>query len=209
MSFPVIANLERWPVLRATHGSLRVPCNLQAIVELRNRNGLVFAAALVAICVTGCSRSESTEKPTITTLAPVATVEPKSDKLGELELIATKERAYALEVPRGLRVSYRFDKAIHLEGDARGDAVANFLRARVGDGQITVGSTETVFEGVRAKVEPARVLNIRVIRLGSAQTKVVVEDVTPPPDKPGTNTERWQRAGFGPDGKPLDPTRVE
>jgi hypothetical protein len=42
-------------------------------------------------------------------------------------------------------------------------------------------------------------------------TKLVLTDVTPPPPPPPglSDAERWRRAGFSPDGRPLDLKRLE
>jgi hypothetical protein len=35
---------------------------------------------------------------------------------------------------------------------------------------------------------------------------MTIRDVTPPPVEPGlSEEERWKKAGFAPDGKPIDP----
>ena len=156
-----------------------------------------------------CTRTETSPVSSDASVSVVRPVNSISDKLGELELIPGTDHAFGLDVPRGVQVSYRFQKAVHIQGDVRPEALANYLRMRVGDGEITVGASETVFDGVRAKTEPGRVLRIRVVRISARETKAILEDITPPEVQPGTNAERWKRAGFGPDGKPLDPKRVE
>ncbi len=38
----------------------------------------------------------------------------------------------------------------------------------------------------------------------------MIKDITPPPLEPGlTDEERWKKAGLTPDGKPIDPKKLE
>jgi hypothetical protein len=175
----------------------------------RDRRPVLLVCGIVSAVGMACARTETSPTAADAAVTVVHAVNSISDKLGELELIPGTDHAFGLEVPRGVQVSYRFQKAVHIQGDVRPEALANYLRMRVGDGEITVGASETVFDGVRAKNEPARVLRIRVVRISAQESKAILEDITPPEIQPGTNAERWKRAGFGPDGKPLDPKRVE
>jgi hypothetical protein len=87
------------------------------------------------------------------------------------------------------------------------EAVANYVRDRVSVSHVEVGAARTIFPAARIKDgPPGRVFRIEVIGEG-AGTRLLVEDVTPPPPPPVENisdSERWRRAGFSRDGKPLD-----
>jgi hypothetical protein len=86
--------------------------------------------------------------------------------------------------------------------------VSNYLRTRVRDGNIQVGASETRFEKVRVPSDPDRVLRIRVSSQNE-YTRLLVEDITPPPDLTGTPEERLRRVGLTKDGKMADPLHME
>lgn len=163
---------------------------------------------LLGLCV-ACTKTEEVVATRPSAPATIAPVNSKSDRLGELELLVGVDKAFALPLPRGLTITHKFATAVHAEGELRAEAVSNFFRARVGDGQITVGASETIFEGVRVPEEAGRVLRIRVASFGVGQCRVLIDDVTPPPVEPGSNVEKWKKAGFAPSGAPLDPKHLE
>jgi hypothetical protein len=158
----------------------------------------------ILLCMLGCGKRA--------TLAQETTSEPpperaKTDHLAKAELVEGGEKAFALPLPRDVKITFRFPKAIHAEGVVASEAVANFMRARVKDGEVRVGASETQFEGVRVPSEPTRLLRIRVYGDRSF-TRVVVEDATPPIVQ-GTPDERMRNVGLTPDGKLIDDKKVE
>lgn len=167
-----------------------------------------FSTLCFALCMlSACGKRVSLAEETSSTPAPPPPERAKTDRLAPMELVEGAEKAYGLSMPRELKISFRFPKAIHAEGAASGEAVANFIRARVKDGEIRVGASETLFDGVRVPADPGRVLRVRVSsERGSC--KVVVEDATPPEVK-GTTEERMRNVGLTPDGKLIDDKRIE
>jgi hypothetical protein len=68
-----------------------------------------------------------------------------------------------------------------------------------------------VFPAARIKDGlPDRIYRIDVLP-EFRSTRLVLTDVTPPPPPaPGlSDRERWRRAGFSPDGRPLKPKQLE
>jgi hypothetical protein len=157
----------------------------------------------------GCKRSEDeAAAQAVATLAASQKSFQKSDHLAEGELLEGKEKAFALLLPRGAKVTYRFASAIHVEAAIALEPLANYIRSRVRDGNIQVGASETRFERVRVPEEPGRPLRIR-IATQNGYSRIVIEDVTPPPDPTGSPAERMQQVGLTPDGKLLDPKKAE
>jgi hypothetical protein len=167
---------------------------------------VVFLAVLVS-----CkgARQEDADAPAATAAAAGRPDLPP-DHLAPGELIEGTEKIFALPVPRAMKVSWSFKDRGLAEGQVEPERVANFVRARVHEGKISVGASSTVFEDVRHTAEPLRLLRIRIERVrGKCQLEVL--DVTPPqpgPD-PGSDEARWRNAGFTPQGKPLDPLHMQ
>jgi hypothetical protein len=93
------------------------------------------------------------------------------------------------------------------------ESVANYVRSRVDVERVEIGAARTVFPAVRIHgAPPDRTYRIDVLRDG-AGTRLIVQDLTPvpPPATPPnlSDAERWQRAGFSPDGKPLNMKALE
>jgi hypothetical protein len=158
--------------------------------------------SLLAACGKRVSLAEETSSA-----PPPPPVNAKADRLAPMELVAGPDKAYALPLPRELKITFRFAKAIHAEGPAASEAVSNFIRARVQDGEVRVGASETQFEGVRVSSEPGRPLRIRVYG-DRGFSKVIVEDATKS-EVIGTPEERMRNVGLTPDGKLIDDKKVE
>ncbi len=138
------------------------------------------------------------------TPVPIAAV-PSSrpvDHLAPGELIDGDMKAFGLPLPRGLTVVTTMTSQISGETESPPEHVANYFRARVADGKITVGTTSTHFAHVRAKANPARELEIRV-ELTKNGSRVDVLDVTRPPGPPpSSSAEALKQLGLSPSGRP-------
>jgi hypothetical protein len=109
-----------------------------------------------------------------------------------------------------MRLERRFDDSAHAAGPVSPESVANYVRERVEATHVEIGAARTVFPKVRIKGgAPDKVYRIEVVANGPT-TLLVVRDVTPPPVEPGLSVEeRWRRAGMTPQGKPIDPKKME
>lgn len=135
------------------------------------------------------------------------------DQLAPNEVVEGQDKAFALPLPRYARVTGRFQTSITVRSHLTPEDLANFVRARVKEGKVVAGGAATTFENVVVPNEPGRRLTIDVRRAtitGDARSEMTVRDTTPPPVEPGlTDEQRWKKAGFGPDGKLLDPKNSE
>lgn len=139
--------------------------------------------------------------------APSASA-PPVDRLAKGELAPGAETVAGLVLPRGMRVAARFPRVTHASGAIPPEDVANYVRERVEVRRTELGAVGTLFPRVRIRGgDPARLYDI-AIRPIEGGSELAVEDVTPvprPPQDPSlSEEERWRRAGFKPDGTPLD-----
>lgn len=187
--------------------------------------GFLLAFAL-GVTLAGCKRHAPvdaaravTDASTAGALGAVAVpVAPSSDRppldrLGPGEIPPGTETVYGLVLPRGMKVIAHFPGIAHAVGALSPEDVANYVRDRVVVSRVELGAAETVFPRVRIKDgDPEKLFDIEVIPLGD-RTKLVIKDMTPPTthvpiDKTMTDAERWKRAGYNPDGTPLDPNKL-
>jgi hypothetical protein len=161
---------------------------------------------LALLQVLACRKSEDEGSAAATTQASAVTF-AKSDKLMPHELLEGSEKAFALPLPRELKVTYRFAQATHAEGLVASEGVSNFIRARVKEGEIRVGASETLFDRVKVPSDPKRILKIRVLS-ERGFCRVTVDDVTPA-ELTGSVEDRMKKAGLTLDGKLLDPKKIE
>ena len=79
--------------------------------------------------------------------------------------------------------------------------LANYVRARVGDGKVTMGSTSTQFSHVRPRSDSKRVLDIRVEK-HKAGSRLEVVEVIVVDEVPKTQADALNKAGLTPGGRP-------
>jgi hypothetical protein len=132
------------------------------------------------------------------------------DRLAPGELGAGKANVFGFRVPRGMRVEAVFSDAAHLSGRVDPMALASYVRDRVVTGHVEVAAARTTFPAVRIRGgDPKRVYRIEIVP-HSAQTRLVLRDVTPKPSVEGlSEAERWRQAGMTPKGELLDPKSLE
>lgn len=167
------------------------------------RHRLIVALAACLALGTGCRRKPP---PDTTDAAPI-------DHLAPDEVVEGQEKAFGLPLPRASHVKARFAKSVHVVSPIEPEKIANFVRARVENGTVTVGSSGTHLENVTVRAEPTRrlTIDIRAAHLtDAAKSELVIQDTTPPPFDPNlSEEERWKKAGLTPSGAVLDPKRLE
>jgi hypothetical protein len=176
----------------------------------------VVAAAAVGGGVSGCRKHEpvaGSERARPSTPASASAAAPPVDRLAPGELAPGTESIYGLVLPRGMKVSAQFPRIAHATGSLPAEDVANYVRDRVDVRRVELGAVGTVFPAVHIHGgEPDKVYRIEVHGAGNG-TEMVLRDVTPlPPTKVDESipiAERWRRAGYNPDGTPLDPNRLK
>ena len=132
------------------------------------------------------------------------------DRLAPGELAPGVAEVWGFVAPREMRLDQRFPAEAFFVGAVAAESVANYVRERVDAERVEIGAARTVFPAARIKSgKPDRVYRFEVLKVG-AGVWLVIKDITPPPLEPGlSDEERWRKAGLTPDGKPLDPKKVE
>lgn len=166
--------------------------------------------ALLGVALASCQAKEQapTSAPSASTVK--AAVKKPVDRLAPGELAPGEGEVFGIPVPKGMRIVGKFKRSALLVGEVRADAVANYVRDYVETRHVEIGAARTVFPAVRVKGgAPDRAYRIEVVP-NRLETRLSIRDITPPPKVQGlTDAERWRRAGFTPDGKPLDPKKLE
>jgi hypothetical protein len=167
---------------------------------------LLGSCGLLAV---GCSHKRSPPPPAASVTSARAAV--PVDHLAPDELAPGKVEVYGFPVPRGMEVESRLIDRAYVSGRVSPEALANYVREQVVVSHVEIGAARTVFPFARIKAGPAdRIFNLEVLPDGP-RTRLVIKDVTPPPPPPPglTDAERWRAAGLTPDGRPLDPKKLE
>jgi hypothetical protein len=155
-------------------------------------------------------------------------VEAPVDRLAPGELEPSDQIAFGLPIPRGMKVTHRFDGATHAQGAVEHDELIEYLKRRLAGSHIKYELKKVIFSDVRvrdaaspgpnaaggpeAEAKPkAGDATLRVEVWGNRKTTFMsVVDTTKPVVVPGlTEAERWRRAGMHPDGSPLDPDSLK
>ena len=172
-----------------------------------------LAWLLLGVCslLGGCSRKHPPPSPAAGTSAASRASALPLDHLAPDELAPGASEVYGFAVPRGMEVESRLLDRAYVSGHVSPEALANYVREQVIVSHVEIGAARTVFPMARIKAGPAdRVFNLEVLPDGP-KTRLVIKDVTPPPPPPPgmTDAERWRAAGLTPDGRPLEPQKLE
>ncbi len=169
-------------------------------------NGAARLLLLPLLAALSCHGHESGADP-----GPPAASSAPVDRLAPGELIPGDKKAFAIVLPRDLTVDQALTDVVSASGPVGASDLANYVRARVRDGSVSVGATATVFEQVKAIDDPTRILFIRIFPgpMGRG-ARMEVRNVTPPPlpNLPSPE-ERWKQMGLTPEGKVLDPKHLQ
>jgi hypothetical protein len=131
------------------------------------------------------------------------------DHLAKNELVEGNQTALGLVLPRDLKIVSGSREAVVARGDVAPELVANYIRARVGGGKVTLGAAQTRFERVRVLKAPGPELAIRVGTSRFARCEIEVTDVSPAPEVPGDQAAKFKAANIGQDGTPVDKVHFE
>ncbi len=164
-------------------------------------------AFLLLLVLASCRRHEAPAEPA----APPVSALP-ADRLAPGELIPGDKKAFGIVLPRDLHVDQSLPSLFYASGPVNASDLANYVRARVKGGDVSVGAAATVFDGVTvdSDADAGRILVVRVFPgpMGRG-AHIEVRDVTPPPVPQASSTaERWRRMGLTPEGRVLDPTQL-
>lgn len=163
---------------------------------------LVVAAA---VALAGCKRKEEPAAPP-DAAAPV-------DHFVKGEIPEGSERAFTLPLPLHSTVKARFERSVHVASEHTPDELTRFVQLRVKDGKVVSVGNDTSFDRVVVVKDASRTLTIQIrpaAVLNDYKSQLVVDDVTLPPEQPGTtDADRWRKAGMTPDGKLIDREKRE
>jgi hypothetical protein len=165
---------------------------------------------VTALCVTlgalaGCHRHDDSDPA-----PPPAVSAPPTDRLAPGELVPGDKTAFSIVLPKDVTINQTFTDAVFASGPVSASDLANYVRARIREGTVSVGATATVFDKVKPQGDPKLTLSIRINSgpMGRG-ARIELRNVTPPPlpDLPST-ADRWKQFGLSPDGKQLDPQHL-
>jgi hypothetical protein len=166
---------------------------------------------VIALAIVGCKRAPTKQEQQAP--SPVRSAAPAPDRLAKGEVPEGRERAFTMPLPLRCTVKARFPDSVHVATPLTQEDLANFTRARVKDGITSTGASGTRFEGVVVARDPSRRLTIEIrpsATIGDYKSEMVVNDVTRPPEDPNITTdERWRKAGMTPNGKLIDPKKLQ
>lgn len=172
-----------------------------------SRRRLIAVALALALGVSACSscKRKTDEGP--------KTEEAPPDRLAPGEVVEGSERAFGLPLPRASRVAARFATSVHVTSTVTPEQLANFVRTRVKEGNVTQGTSSTKLENVVPRDDKNKrlTIDVRPLHAGNGnRSEMVIQDTTPPPFDPKlTDEERWKKAGLTPNGQLIDPKRLE
>jgi hypothetical protein len=143
--------------------------------------------------------------------APPAASATPVDRLAPGELIPGDQKAFAILLPRDVKIDQALTEVVFASGPVEATDLANYMRARVREGSVSVGASATVLDQVKAVDDPSRLLFVRIFPgpMGRG-ARMEIRNVTPPPlpDLPSP-AERWKQMGLTPEGKVLDPKHLQ
>jgi hypothetical protein len=169
----------------------------------------------LALLLLGCTSlvacSSKSRAPAGSSSATQAAPARPLDHLAPDELAPGQTEVYGFAVPRGMEVESRLADRAYVSGRVSPEALANYVRDQVVVSHVEIGAARTVFPMARIKGGPPdRTFTLEVLPDGP-RTRLVIKDVTPPPPPPPglSDADRWRAAGYTPDGRPLDPKKLE
>jgi hypothetical protein len=163
------------------------------------------AGILLAVLVGACGHRDSS-----TTASPAASSSPPVDRLAPGELVPGDKKAFSIVLPKGVTITQALKDVVFASGPVNASDLANYVRARIRDGTVSVGATSTVYDQVKTDADPSLTLSIRIHPgpMGKG-AYIEVRDVTPPPlPNLPNDAERWKQFGLSPEGKILDPKHL-
>jgi len=182
-------------------------------MDTRSRGGPGFRPRpWVVLCVGalglgGCRGRPAGAEPAPSAAPPAPSV--PVDRLAPGELAPSKLSLLGLPLPRGMTIDGIYGNTGHASGDLSREKVANYIRTQVPVTEVEVGAARTLFPRVQLPGQPAD-HRFRIEVQGKGQrSEITVTRFVPPPPRPNlSEAERWRRAGFHPDGTPIDPERI-
>ncbi|WP_437649166.1 hypothetical protein [Sorangium sp. So ce362] len=175
-----------------------------------SRAAVALAAAFAcASAALACRSDAGAPAPPPPPPSEAAAPRPPVDQALPGELAEGVEQAFGLPIPRRMKVRARFSDAVFAVGEIPAERVANYVRTRVLASNVETGPAKTIFSRATVKSAPHRMIRIEVVSRAHVSELVVRDETRPPAERGLSVEERWRRNGLTPDGKVLDPTRLE
>ncbi|MGC4066487.1 MAG: hypothetical protein QM784_18005 [Polyangiaceae bacterium] len=168
-----------------------------------------WQALAVLSLILGC-RHDGGDTPSLATspsIAPTALAAVPLDHLAPGELRASSEMAFGFPIPTAMKLVRAFPDEAHLTGDVEVQGLVRYVQEQSESASPELHGNTLVFARVRMKRgAPERTYRFEITRSGRT-TSLRVKDTTPTstaePEK-STDEERWRKAGYKPNGEPLD-----
>jgi hypothetical protein len=159
----------------------------------------------------GCGKSEPTSERALTPDPSQAAPGPATpDRLPPGELLEGEARAFGLPLPRQMKLEAITKRVAHARGEVSSAVLADYLRQRVLAQHVELAERKLVFPQVQLRGDPKRtMLRLELIDEGLTTHLIVENLMGPPPIEGLTDEQHWKRAGMTPDGKLIDPQKLE
>jgi hypothetical protein len=150
-------------------------------------------------------------RPSTETAPPVASI--PADRLAPGEAAPGQEKAFDLVLPRGGKIDRVFGNTVYAFVALPPETVASYIRAQADEAMAVVGPTGTVIPKLHVRgAGPGYWLRVEITGGPRPDETLLVvdrvEDNKPMPSAT-TNEELMKEVGLTPDGKLLNPKRVE
>lgn len=167
------------------------------------------ALLLTALLGIGCGKKEqkAEAQPVDPQGAPTAKT---PDRLPPGELLEGEVRAFGLPLPRQMTLESITKRTAHARGEVSAQLLGDYLRQRVHVHHVEMAERTLVFPKVQLRGDAQHtVLRLEVIDEGLT-THLIVRNLMGPPLVEGlSDEEHWKRAGMTPDGKLIDPQKLQ
>ena len=162
---------------------------------------------LLWIGISDCKKNadHSAPDPSSNRPSPLPVDHTTPGELGQGDAVA-----FALSLPRGMKIDAAFVDLIFASGQVPLTSCIDYIRSRVYGGKLSQKEGFARFEHVHTAQEPHRILSIQISgAMPSEFVQIEIRDTTPPPPPALADEEaQWRAVGLHPNGQPIDPQHV-
>jgi hypothetical protein len=171
---------------------------------------MLAAAACTQFAATGCHARDSHRGAGPGAAASSASGQAVPlDRLLPGELSASSALVFGFPIPVGMHVERSFADAAHLVGEVTVNGLVDYVRKHATVKAPELADSVLVFDPVHIPSQGESRQYRFEISSGGRKVRLLVRDVTAPPQQPGlTDEERYRQAGLSPNGVPLNATEL-
>jgi hypothetical protein len=166
-------------------------------------------AAFISFVV-GCARVPR-DAPSPTATVSAATLARNSavplDHLAPGELQASSAMSFGFPLPTGMKLAMAFPDEAHMAGEVEVQGLVRYVQEHTSTAPPELQGNALVFRSVRMRHGfPDRTFRFEIVSKGRT-TSLRIKDTTPTATAEPeniTDEERWRKAGYKPNGEPLD-----